>query len=71
MYKYMLNAVVRISIMFAKYYTIILGGGMFFRGHDVHVCQVQDRRFRLLIATKALELVLSVQALERPLPVEL
>jgi len=38
-YKYVLNSVVKISVMFAKYleyYTIILGGG-FFRGHAVYV----------------------------------
>jgi len=39
MYKYVLNPVVKISMMFAKYfeyYTIILkGGGAFFRGHAV------------------------------------
>jgi len=38
MYKYVLNSVVKISVMFAKYFeynTIILGGGAFFRGHAV------------------------------------
>jgi len=36
MYKYVLNSVVKISMMFAKYfdYTIILKGP-FFRGHTV------------------------------------
>jgi len=37
-YKYALNSVVEISMMFAKhfkYYTIILGGGAFFHGHAV------------------------------------
>ena len=35
MYRYVLNSVVKISAMFAKYfeyYTIILGGGVFFVG---------------------------------------
>jgi len=35
----MLNSVVKISMMSAKYfeyYTIILGGGAFFRGHAVY-----------------------------------
>jgi len=39
MYKYVLNSVVKISMMFAKYfeyYTIILGGA-FFCGHTVFV----------------------------------
>jgi len=38
MYKYVLNSVVKISVMFAKYfeyYTIILRG-VFFRGHAVY-----------------------------------
>jgi len=38
MYKCVLNSVVKISRMFAKYfeyYTIILGGGAFFRAHAV------------------------------------
>jgi len=38
MYKYVLNSVVKILTMFAKYfeyYTIILRGGAFFRGHAV------------------------------------
>jgi len=38
MYKYALNSVVKISMMFAKYleyYTIILRGGGVFRGHAV------------------------------------
>jgi len=39
MYKYVLNSVVKISVIFAKYfeyYTIILGGGGVFRGHAVY-----------------------------------
>jgi len=36
MYKYVLNSVVKISLMF-KYYAIILRGGAFFRGHAVHM----------------------------------
>jgi len=37
-YKYVLNSVVKISMMLAKYfeyYTIILGGGALFCGHTV------------------------------------
>ena len=37
-YKYVLNSVVKISMMFAKYfeyYAIILRGGAFFHGHAV------------------------------------
>jgi len=40
MYKYMLNSVVKISMMFAKYfeyYTVIFRGGPFFRGHAVYL----------------------------------
>jgi len=39
-YTYVPNSVVKISMMFAKYfeyYTIILRGGAFFRGHAVQV----------------------------------
>ena len=39
MYKYVLNSVVKISMMFAKYfeyYTTILREAVFFRGHAVH-----------------------------------
>ena len=45
MYKYVLNSVVKISMMFAKYleyYTIILGGGRFF----------VDTLYRLYILSK-------------------
>ena len=41
MYKYVLNSVVKIPLMFAKffeYYAIILGGA-FFRGHAVIILQ--------------------------------
>ena len=47
-YKYLLNSVVKVSLIFAQYFeycTIILEGGAFFRGHAVvwympwpHVC---------------------------------
>jgi len=43
MYKYVLNSVVKISLMFAKYfeYYTIAWGGAFFRGHAVEeVCTV-------------------------------
>jgi len=39
MYKYVLNSIVKISLMFAQYfeyYVIILRGGAFFRGHTVY-----------------------------------
>jgi len=40
MYTYVLNSVVKISMMFVKYfeyYTIILGGGGIFCGHAVYM----------------------------------
>ena len=40
MYKYVPNSIVKISMMFAKYseyYTILLRGGAFFRGHAVEM----------------------------------
>jgi len=46
MYKYVLNSVVKISMMFAKYfeyYTIILRGA-FFRGHAVEKCKFWNFR---------------------------
>jgi len=54
MYKYVLNSVVKISMMFAKYfeyYTIIgLLRGPFFRGHAVYHCDILSyRRFVFLI----------------------
>ena len=42
-YKYVLNSVVEISVMFVKYfeyYTIILRGGGVFRGHAVYACLI-------------------------------
>jgi len=54
MYKYVLNSVVKISMMFAKYfeyYTVILGEGAFFCGHavcDMEHCMLSVQLLRLL-----------------------
>ena len=53
MYKYAPKSVVKISMMFAKYfeyYTIILRG-TFFRGHAVHTLRAQS--FYIIIAALA------------------
>ena len=44
MYKCVLNSVVKISTMFVKYfeyYTTILRGGAFFRGHSVYTERIK------------------------------
>ena len=57
MYKYVLNSVVKISMMFAKYfeyYTVILRGGAFFRGHAV-LTKIAQARFWLQKARRKKE----------------